>query len=87
MANIGYGDGLFYKEKVIGYVENGYIKEIGNRNMDNIYFYSSEYLLDNSMIEIYGKHNKIDEISKKSKIPVCQILALLNCNIERKLVD
>lgn len=87
MANIGYGDGLFYKEKIKGYIENGYIKEIGVRNMDNMFFYSREYIMENSMIEIYGKNNKIDDLSKRSHIAVCRILALLNQNIDKKIIE
>lgn len=87
MVNLGYGDGLFYKNKIKGYVENGYIKEIGIRNMDNMYFYSREYIMDNSLIEIYGKNNKIDDLAKKSKIAVCRLLALLNENIDKEIID
>jgi len=87
MANLGYGDGLFYKKKIKGYIENGYIREIGIRNMDNMYFYSRDYIMDNSVIEIYGKNNKLDDLSKKTKIAVCRLLALLNESIEKEIVD
>ena len=87
MVNLGYGDGLFYKYKLKGYIEGRYIKEIGTRNMDNMYFYSEHYLMDNSVIEIYGEHNKIDTISKKTKIAVCRLLALLNVGIHKQIID
>ena len=87
VTNIGYGDGLFYKERIKGYIENAYIKEIGIRNMDNMFFYSRDYIMENSLIEIYGKHNKIDDLSKRTHIAVCRILALLNANIDKKIID
>lgn len=87
MVNIGYGDGLFYKEKLKGYVENNNIKEIGNRNMDNMYFYSKDYIMENSEIEIFGRNNLIDNFCKRNKIPVCKVLASLNHNIDKEIVD
>lgn len=87
VVNLGYGDGLFYKEKIRGYINGIYIEEIGVRNMDNMYFYSSDYIMDNSIIEIYGKNNKIDDFSNKTKYAVCRILALLNENIVKKIID
>lgn len=87
MVNVGYGDGLFYKNRIKGYVENTYIKEIGRRNMDNMYFYSKDYIMDKSEIELFGKNNKIDDFSLKYKIPVCQILASLNNNISKIIID
>jgi hypothetical protein len=55
--------------------------------MDNMYFYSREYIMENSLIEIYGKHNKLDDISKRNKIAVCRLLALLNSNIDKQIID
>lgn len=87
VVNIGYGDGLFSKEKLKGYIENTNIKEIGNRNMDNMYFYSKDYIMENSEIEIFGKNNLIDDFAKRNKIPVCKIIASLNHNIDKEIVD
>lgn len=87
MANIGYGDGLFSKEKLKGFIENSYIREIGNRNMDNMYFYSKDYIMENSEIEIFGLHNKIDDFCLRKKIPVCKVLASLSPNIKKEIVD
>ena len=87
MINLGYGDGIFIPHKLKGYLDSNYIKEIGIRNMDNMYFYSREYIMDNTIIEIYGKHNKIDDISRRYHIPVCQIMAMLNENIEKVVVN
>ena len=84
MCNLGYGDGLFSKQ-FRGYYNNLYIKEIGKRNMDNMYFFSKEYVFDNSEIEIFGRHNSLDGYCKKNKIAVCKVLALLNSNIIKKI--
>ena len=72
---------------MVSFINERYIKEIGIRNMDNMFFYSSDYIMDNSVIEIYGKNNKIDDLSKKTKYAVCRILALLNENIDKKIID
>lgn len=87
MMNIGYGDGLFYKKRIKGYVDGEYIKEIGVRNMDNMYFYSPNYIIENSIVEIYGKHIKLDKIAKTNKIAVCRLLALLNTNIKKQIIS
>ena len=82
MSNLGYGDGFFYN-KLRGFINGKYIREIGRENMDNMYFYSEEYVFDNSEIEIFGDNISMDEYSKRMKIPVCKILALLNKNIKK----
>lgn len=87
MVNVGYGDGMFSRAKLKGYIENTNIKEIGNRNMDNMYFYSKDYIMENSEIEIFGKNNLIDDFAKRNKIPVCKIVASLNHNIDKEIVD
>ncbi|MBR3891353.1 MAG: alanine racemase [Bacilli bacterium] len=84
MCVLGYGDGLFSK-KFIGYCNGKYIKEIGNKNMDNMYFYSRDYVFDNSRIELFGSHVSLDRYCKKNKIAVCKILASLNANITKKI--
>jgi len=80
MVNLGYGDGFFYR-KLKGYINEKLIKEIGKENMDNMYFYSDEYVFDNSEIEIFGDNISMDKYSIKRKIPVCKILAMLNRDI------
>ena len=85
VVNLGYGDGVFYKN-VEGYLYGSYIQEIGHRNMDNMYFYSSEYIFNNSEIEIFGENVSLDDFARKNKIPVCKILALFNEHIEKKIV-
>lgn len=87
VVNVGYGDGLFYKNRIKGYVNNMYIKEIGVRNMDNMFFYSESYVMENSMIEIYGRINKLDDISKKNHISVYRLISLLNAQINKKIID
>ena len=87
MANIGYGDGLFYHKKMKGIIEGDFIKEIGTRNMDNTYFFSKNYFLEGSIIEIYGNNVKMDYISKKNRIAVCRLLALLNANIKKEIIE
>lgn len=87
MANIGYGDGLFFKERLMGYVDDMYIKEIGIRNMNNMYFYSQGYIFNNSEVEIFGKNLKLDDFSIKNKIAVCRLLSLLNKDIKKEIIN
>ena len=84
MSDIGYGDGLF-SNKFIGYHNHSFIKEIGNRNMDNMYFYSKDYIFDNTKIEIFGNNISLDKYCKRHNIPVCKALALLNSEISKKI--
>ncbi len=87
MINMGYGDGLFFNKKIRGYIDNGYIREIGIRNMNNTFFYSQSYIMDNSMIEIYGKNNKLDDLAKKLNISVYRLISLLNKDIEKMIIE
>lgn len=84
MCALGYGDGIFGK-KFKGYCKGEYIKEIGNRNMDNMYFYSKNYVFDDSEIEVFGQHISLDKYCKKNRVAVCKVLALLNANIIKKI--